>query len=77
MLYLNQVSSNLHKAIYLLEINIYDIQEDDRFIVIASDGVWEFISNESVASIVSPFFLQGHAEQAANVIVRESANQWK
>jgi serine/threonine protein phosphatase PrpC len=45
--------------------------------VIASDGVWEFLSNEQVANIVQPFYNQGHAEQAANCIVRESANQWK
>jgi len=34
--------------------------------IIASDGVWEFLSNEDVAKIVSPYYLQGHAEQAAN-----------
>lgn len=28
----------------------------DKFIVIASDGVWEFLSNEDVAQIVLPFF---------------------
>ncbi len=27
-------------------LKAYDINEDDRFIVIASDGVWEFLSNE-------------------------------
>ena len=63
--------------IFSTEINIYDMSEDDRFMVIASDGVWEFMSNEYVASIVTPFFQQGHAEQAANSIVREAALQWK
>ncbi len=28
----------------------------DKFLVIASDGVWEFLSNEDVANIVYPFF---------------------
>ena len=60
-----------------LEINIYDINADDRFLVIASDGVWEFLSNEEVAAIVQPFYALGQAEQAANQIVRDSANQWK
>lgn len=41
------------------EFNIYDISPDDRFIVIASDGVWEFLSNEQVAQIVSPFYASG------------------
>jgi serine/threonine protein phosphatase PrpC len=29
---------------------------NDKFLVIASDGVWEFLSNEDVAQIVLPFF---------------------
>jgi serine/threonine protein phosphatase PrpC len=29
---------------------------NDKFVVIASDGVWEFLSNEDVANIVLPFY---------------------
>jgi serine/threonine protein phosphatase PrpC len=29
---------------------------NDKFLVIASDGVWEFLSNEDVANIVFPFY---------------------
>ena len=29
---------------------------NDKFVVIASDGVWEFLSNEDVAGIVLPFY---------------------
>ena len=60
-----------------IEVNIYDISEDDRFLIIASDGVWEFLSNEDVARIAFQFYEQGHAEQAANTIVREAAQLWK
>jgi len=28
----------------------------DKFLVIASDGVWEFLSNEDVANIVLPYY---------------------
>lgn len=28
----------------------------DKFLVIASDGVWEFLSNEDVANIVYPYY---------------------
>ena len=31
------------------EIILYDIKIEDRVIIIASDGVWEFMSNEKVA----------------------------
>jgi serine/threonine protein phosphatase PrpC len=29
---------------------------NDKFLVIASDGVWEFLSNDDVANIVFPFY---------------------
>lgn len=36
------------------EPDIYEIliKEDDKFIVIASDGVWEFLSNSDVISTI-------------------------
>jgi len=33
----------------ILEMNLI---EDDKFIVIASDGVWEFLSNDEVVRII-------------------------
>ena len=50
---------------------------DDKVIVLASDGVWEFMSNEEVANVVYPFFLQKNAEKAAEAVVRESYLKWK
>ena len=51
--------------------------KDDKFIVLASDGVWEFLSNEDVAQIVLPFFEKRNAEGAAEALVRESYLKWK
>lgn len=31
------------------EVKEFYLSRDDKFIVIASDGVWEFLSNEDVA----------------------------
>ena len=38
------------------EIREYPVSEDDRFMVVASDGIWEFITNEQVVEIVSQFY---------------------
>jgi serine/threonine protein phosphatase PrpC len=38
------------------EILEFTLSLNDKFIVIASDGVWEFLSNEDVAQIVLPFY---------------------
>lgn len=32
-------------TLYLLDIKHFLIEDDDKFIVIASDGVWEFLNN--------------------------------
>jgi len=37
----------------VLEMNLTD---QDKFIVIASDGVWEFLSNDDIVRIVEPFY---------------------
>ena len=38
------------------EVLDFDLEPNDKFIVIASDGVWEFLSNEDVMKIVLPFW---------------------
>ena len=38
----------------VLEMNL---TEQDKFIAIASDGVWEFLTNDDVVRIVEPFYL--------------------
>lgn len=37
----------------VLEMNLC---EQDKYLIIASDGVWEFLSNEEVIKIVEPFY---------------------
>ena len=54
-----------------------DLGKDDKFIVIASDGVWEFMNNDDVAQIVKPYFETKNAEKAAEAVVRESYLRWK
>ena len=50
---------------------------DDQFLVIASDGVWEFLPNEEVARITSPFYKKSAPESAANALVKEAYKKWK
>ena len=39
------------------EIKMVELAQDDKIIVIASDGVWEFLENQQVANIVYPYYL--------------------
>lgn len=46
----------------ILEIKQLDLEPSDKFIVIASDGVWEFLSNEMIARIVWPYYVKNSPE---------------
>lgn len=59
------------------EVHKYNLNESHKFIVIASDGVWEFLTNEEVGKIVWPFFRDNAPEQAGNAIVRAAAQKWR
>ena len=41
------------------EISELLLQEQDKIVILASDGVWEFLSNSDVAEIVIPFYEKG------------------
>jgi serine/threonine protein phosphatase PrpC len=63
--------------VFNLEILELDLGKDDKYIVLASDGVWEFLQNDEVAAIVRPFYETKNAEKAAEAVVRESYLRWK
>jgi serine/threonine protein phosphatase PrpC len=58
----------------ILEMNLV---EGDHFIILASDGVWEFISNEEAANIIMPHYRNNSAEKAAEAIIKESIKRWQ
>ena len=53
------------------------LSKDDKFVVIASDGIWEFISNQDAVRIVSPCFDDGDATKASAALVQEAQNRWR
>lgn len=57
------------------EIMSYELTERDKFMVIASDGVWEFLSNEQVVEIVVS--CEGDAEKAAAEVCARSYREWR
>lgn len=54
-----------------------NLTDKDRFIIIASDGVWEFLSNEEITNIIRPHYANNSAEKAAEAVIRESLKKWK
>ncbi len=50
---------------------------DSRFIVIASDGVWEFLDNNRVVDIVIPYYNNSNPEGACEAVVKEATKFWQ
>jgi serine/threonine protein phosphatase PrpC len=59
------------------EINEYELSGESKFIVIASDGVWEFLSNKRVMEIVMPFYKNNDPSGATEKLIEESVKCWK
>lgn len=59
------------------EITVYKLSETKcKSIIIASDGVWEFTSNERVKSIVWDYYNSNNPEGAANAIKDYASKMW-
>ena len=55
----------------------FEITNDCKYLVIASDGVWEFLSNKRVMEIVQPFYKANDPAAAGEKLVEESVKCWK
>jgi len=50
--------------------------EQDRFMILASDGVWEFIDNQAAVDLVASATARGGPEEAAKALVDEATKRW-
>ena len=59
------------------EITERILQPEDKILVLASDGVWEFLSSQAVLDLVTPFYKEGDARGAAELVCQSAENRWK
>ena len=52
------------------------VDKDTKFIVVASDGVWEFLDNQKVADLVMPFYKKNDPDGACKALIKESTEWW-
>jgi serine/threonine protein phosphatase PrpC len=53
------------------------INSNYEFMVLASDGVWEFLDNEAVCKIVQPYYNKNDPDGAVNKLIEEASRMWK
>jgi serine/threonine protein phosphatase PrpC len=54
------------------ELTIHQRTQTDKFIVIASDGIWEFLSNDYVVNKVAGYISNGRIEEAADRLLKDA-----
>jgi len=54
----------------------YTIDSKSKYMLIASDGIWEFISNEEAMRIGNKFYLRNDANGLCNELYKESVSFW-
>ena len=55
----------------------YLINESTKFVVLASDGVWEFLDNEKVKNIGKLYYLNSNAKELCEELYNSSLIEWK
>lgn len=50
---------------------------ENKFMVLGSDGLWEFISQEQVLEIVIPSFVRNDAVSAVKDLENAAVQAWK
>ena len=58
------------------DIQEYEFVNEDKFIVLASDGIWEFISNDEVIDIVKNFYWNNDIRGAIDFLYKEASKRW-
>ena len=52
------------------------IDKDTKFIVVASDGIWEFLDNNTVKNMVMPFYEKNDPNGACKELIKKSTEFW-
>lgn len=58
------------------EIREYYYREDDKVLVLASDGLFEFISSEEVVTLIQPFYETSDIVGCCEYLYKEATRRW-
>ena len=58
------------------EIKEYIFNPNDKFMIIASDGIWEFISSQECINIIKEFYNNNDIKGCCECLYQESSKRW-
>ena len=58
------------------EIKEFELKDEDKFILIASDGVWEFIDSQECIEIIKDYYVNNDMKGCCEHLYLESKKRW-
>ena len=58
------------------EITEYQLHEEDKFIILASDGIWEFMSSQECVDIVKDYYINENCKGAVKHLYKAACKKW-
>ena len=55
----------------------YSLNNDSKYMVICSDGVWEFLSNKEVMKIGNKYYIQNNINDFCSELLKKSTEMWE
>ncbi len=59
-----------------IDVNMYEMESQHKFLVVATDGVWELMSNEEVTKTVFRFYEKNDPQAAVDAVIQEAYSRW-
>ena len=60
------------------EIKEFDLNLDEaKYMVVATDGIWEFLSNEKVEDIITPYYEENNINGGIIKLIEIASKMWK
>lgn len=61
------------------EIKEFKLTKHDKILVVASDGLWEFLTNKQVLDLILPHYknFPKHPEKAIDKLIQKSTAKWQ
>ena len=58
-------------------INEYNLNSDVKYIVMASDGLWEFMTNEKIMEIGNRYYVMNDPDNFCQILLKNSKELWE
>ncbi len=58
-------------------INEYILNKDVKYIIMGSNGIWEFLNNEQVMSIGNKYYLNNDPDTFCQILIKKSTELWE